>query len=91
MSPDMKQFELDRITTMLKAFGWQVVGSRFEGDKVHVDFEMIVPKTSTITKEGELSRLQNMLKSFSWVALSSKYDGDKVHAEFEKIIAPVSP
>jgi len=42
MPIDMKQFELDRIVNMLKAFGWVVVSSRFEDNKIHVEFEKTV-------------------------------------------------
>ena len=42
MAIDMKQFELDRITTMLKSFGWSVVSSSFNENKVVVTFEKIV-------------------------------------------------
>lgn len=46
MAIDMKQFELDRITTMLKSFGWSVVTSTFNENKVIVTFEKII-KTET--------------------------------------------
>ena len=48
MAIDMKQFELDRIVTMLRSFGWSVVSSSFEGNKVVATFEKIVlPKEGT--------------------------------------------
>jgi len=48
MSPiDLKQFELDRIVNMLKAFGWSVVATRFEDQKVIVTFEKIVVTPTT--------------------------------------------
>jgi hypothetical protein len=42
MAIDMKQFELDRITTMLKSFGWSVTSSSFLENKVVVTFEKII-------------------------------------------------
>jgi len=42
MAVDMKQFELDRIVTMLKSFGWSVVSSSFQENKVVVTFEKII-------------------------------------------------
>lgn len=39
---DFKQFELDRVVNLLKAFGWSVTQSKFEGDKVIVEFEKVV-------------------------------------------------
>lgn len=35
----MKQFELDRIVNMLKAFGWRVVSTSVAGEKVTATFE----------------------------------------------------
>lgn len=43
---DIKQFELDRIVNMLRAFGWSVVSSSFTDNKVVVTFEKII-----LTKE----------------------------------------
>ena len=42
MAIDMKQFELDRIVNMLKSFGWSVVSSSFQENKVVVTFEKII-------------------------------------------------
>lgn len=42
MPMDVKQFELDRVVNMLKSFGWSVVESRFEENKVVVKFEKVV-------------------------------------------------
>ena len=39
---NIQQFELERVVNLLKAFGWSLVLSRFEGDKVHVEFEKVV-------------------------------------------------
>ena len=39
---DIKQFELDRVVNLMKAFGWTITQSRFEGDKVIVELEKIV-------------------------------------------------
>jgi hypothetical protein len=47
MAIDMKQFELDRIVNMLKSFGWSVVSSSFNENKVVVTFEKIVKTEST--------------------------------------------
>lgn len=42
MAIDFKQFELDRVVNLLKAFGWSVVSSSFQDDKVIVQFEKVV-------------------------------------------------
>lgn len=39
---DFKQFELDRVVNLLKAFGWSVTQSRFDGDTVVVEFQKVV-------------------------------------------------
>ena len=45
MAVDLKQYELDRIVTMLRSFGWSVVKSEFQDTKVVVTFEKIVTPT----------------------------------------------
>lgn len=42
MNVDKKQFELDRIVNMLKSFGWAVVKSEFQGDKIIITMEKTV-------------------------------------------------
>ena len=42
MVVDMKQFELDRVVNMLRAFGWSVVKTEFQGDKIIISMEKIV-------------------------------------------------
>ena len=42
MPIDMKKFELDRLVNMLKAFGWDLVSSGFEGDKVTVTLVKVI-------------------------------------------------
>lgn len=44
MAIDKKQFELDRIVNMLKSFGWAVVKSEFQGEKILITMEKTVPK-----------------------------------------------
>jgi hypothetical protein len=39
MGVDVKQMELDRITNMLRSFGWRVVSTRIEGEKLVVQME----------------------------------------------------
>ena len=46
MVADVKQFELDRIVNMLKSFGWAVVSSSFQADKIIVTFEKTVKTES---------------------------------------------
>lgn len=91
MSPDMKQYELDRITTLLKSFGWAITGSRFEGEKILVDFDKAVPGAAQDTKEFEESRITNMLKSMGWTKLSSQFVGDKIHTSYEKVVVAEKP
>ena len=42
MPIDIKHFELDRTVNMLRAFGWSVVKSEFQGDKIIIQVEKIV-------------------------------------------------
>jgi len=42
MAVDLKQLELDRIVTMLRSFGWSVVSTSFQDNKVVVTFEKVV-------------------------------------------------
>lgn len=42
MAVDKKQLELDRIVNMLKTFGWSIVSSQFQGDKISISFEKVV-------------------------------------------------
>jgi len=39
MATDVKQFELDRIVNLVKSFGWNVISSRFDEDKIKVELE----------------------------------------------------
>lgn len=46
MGIDVKQFELDRVVNMLRSFGWAVVKSEIQADKLIVTMEKVV-KTET--------------------------------------------
>lgn len=86
MSPDLKQFELDRITNMLKSFSWEVVTSRFEGDKILVQYQKDLKGSTADAKKFELDRIVNMLGSFGWVTMGNQNFPDKVVVNFEKVI-----
>lgn len=86
MSPDVKQFELDRIVNMLKSFTWTVVSSRIEGDKVIAQFQKVMPGAAADIKKFESDRITNMLSSFGWQVVSSEYPGDKVISQYSKVI-----
>lgn len=58
MSPDLKQFELDRITNMLKSFSWEVVTSRFEGDKILVQYQKDLKGPPRTSRNLSLTGLQ---------------------------------
>ena len=42
MAIDPKQFELDRIVNMMRSFGWSVVKTEFQGDRIIVQMEKVV-------------------------------------------------
>jgi len=42
MPIDIKQFELDRVVNMLRAFDWSVVKTEFQGNKIVIQMEKIV-------------------------------------------------
>lgn len=42
MPIDFKKFELDRIVNIMKAAGWTLTQSKYDGDKVIAEFEKIV-------------------------------------------------
>lgn len=42
MALDVKQFELDRVINMLRSFGWSVVKTEFQGDKIIIQMEKTV-------------------------------------------------
>lgn len=86
MSPDVKQFELDRIVNMLKSFTWSVVSSKIEGDKVVVQFQKAMPGSTSSAQKFETDRITNMLGSFGWQVVSSEYPGDKVISQYQKVI-----
>ncbi len=89
--PDMKQFELNKVITMLRSFGWETVGSRFEEDKVFVDFDKKVPGAPQTTKEYEDSRITNMMRSMGWNKLGSQMAGDLIHTTWMKVVKSEAP
>ena len=42
MAIDIKQYELDRIVNMMRSFGWAVVKTEFQGDRIIVQMEKVV-------------------------------------------------
>lgn len=42
MAIDVKQFELDRMINMMRSFGWTVVKSEFQDQRIIVQMEKVV-------------------------------------------------
>jgi transketolase N-terminal domain/subunit len=42
MPTAIQQFELERIVNMLKSFGWSVITTKYDGDRIEATFEKIV-------------------------------------------------
>jgi len=42
MAIDIKQFEIDRIVNMMRSFGWSVVETKKQDDKVIITMEKII-------------------------------------------------
>lgn len=89
MSPDLKEYELDRVINTIKSFGWTVVGSSIVGDKVNVEFEKMVGGLTPDLKKFELDRIAGMVKNIGWSVTSSRFADDKALVSFEKLIKPV--
>jgi len=86
MSPDMRQFELERVINLLKTFQWTVRTNRFDGDKVVVAFERMAPGATSAVQQQWLAQIQNMLVSLGWQLVSSSFPGDRISAEFTKTV-----
>lgn len=89
MSPDLKQYELDRVTNTIRSFGWTSIGSRIEGDKVVVDFEKALLGLTPDMKKFELDRIAGMIRNIGWNLVSSSFQDDKARVTFEKMVAPM--
>jgi hypothetical protein len=86
MSPEMKQYEIDRVVNTIKSFGWTSVGSRIEGSKVVVDFEKMLAGMTPDMKKFELDRIAGMIKNIGWNLVSSAFKNDTASVTFEKVI-----
>jgi hypothetical protein len=86
MAIDLKQFELNRIVSLLKSMGWSVTSSGFEDSKVVASFEKPATGMSTDLRKIEGDRITNMLKSFDWAAVTAEYPPDKILLRFEKVV-----
>jgi len=83
---DVKQFELDRAVTTMRSFGWNVVRSGFENDKVKVDFEMTVTGLSPDLRKLKVDQVAGMLRNAGWSVVSSEFTDDKALIKFEKLV-----
>lgn len=87
MSPvDTKQFELERVVTLLKSFEWKLVSSELSGNKVLGKFEKESGGKPQDAMRFDLDRITNVLKSAGWSLVSSQFAPDRVVGSFEKII-----
>lgn len=86
MVTDAKQFELDRILSMVKTKGYQITSSSIQGDMVVVQAEKsFTPETAT-TRDLEATWITNFLKSFGWVLDSMGFPPNKVSIQFSKTV-----
>jgi hypothetical protein len=87
MSPvDTKQFELERVVTLLKSFEWKLVSSDMSGNRVLGKFEKVIEGKPQELMRFELDRITNVLKSAGWSLVSSAFEATKVVGSFEKVI-----
>jgi len=89
MSPELKEYELDRVINTIKSFGWTVVSSAIEGDKVKVEFEKMLVGLTPDLKKFELDRIAGMVKNIGWSVTASRFADDKAMVSFEKLVKPV--
>jgi len=86
MAIDLKQFELNRIVSLLKSMGWSITSSGFEDSKVVASFEKTATGMTTDLRKIEGDRITTMLKSYDWAAVSAEYPADKIVLRFEKVV-----
>lgn len=84
MAPDMKQFELDRIVSMVKTKGYTITSSALQADMMVVQAEKSFSAEQATTKDLEVSWITNFLKSFGWVVDSTSFPPGKVAVQFSK-------
>jgi hypothetical protein len=88
MSPDVKQYELDRVNEVVKSLGYSVTQSGTAPDKVFVSTEKVFPSTQVGLMKNDVDRLINMLKLSNWSMTTSSMSGEKAVISFEKAIKP---
>jgi len=86
MAIDIKQFELDRMVTLLKSFDWGLVSSEFVNDRVQAKFQKTMTGKTQAMMNFELERVGNMLRAGGWSMVSSGFGAEAVNAIFEKVI-----
>ena len=89
MSPEGKMYELERVKNTIKSFGWVVMGSSIDGDKVKVQFEKTLTGMSPDMKSFEVDRIAGMIKNIGWSVVSSRFADDKAIVEFEKVVKEI--
>ena len=90
MSPDLKQYELDRVINTIKSFGWNMMSSDLKGEKVKVEFFKVLTGMSMDLKKFEMDRIAGMVKNIGWDLITSRLEDDKAIVSFEKIVKEVA-
>jgi len=86
MAVDVRQFELDRIVTMLKTFEWGLTHSEMVPDGVQGKFQKVMTVKTPEAMRFEVDRIRGVLTSAGWEVVSTTFEADKVSAVFKKII-----
>lgn len=89
MAADVKQIELDFITTMMRSFDWTITSSSIKDDRVEINCERVFTGVPDEIKRAQFSRIQDILRTRNWNLVSTQFPPDKVVGKFEKIIKAV--
>jgi hypothetical protein len=90
MVEDLKQYELDRVVNTIKSFGWSLVSSSIEENKVKAEFQKVLEGMSADMKKFELDRIAGMIKNVGWDVVSSRFEDSRTVVSFEKIVKAVA-
>lgn len=81
---DLKQFELNRFVSLLRANGYSVVTSAFENQNVVVTLEKVIPGSDQTLKNIEAQRVALMVGSLGWSQTRVDYVENKIVTTFLK-------
>lgn len=89
MNPDLRKYEIDRVTNTIRSFGWLEVSSVIDGESVKVEFEKDLKGLTPDMKKFELERIAGMIKNIGWNLVTSRFTDDKAIVSFEKLVKEI--